>query len=66
MPNLRAWQRSGLLQPVRDDSGRRYFDYSHLMRIHAILKWLDRGLPLNEIARILKGEQTTQISQWEV
>ncbi|EKM0667954.1 MerR family transcriptional regulator [Cronobacter turicensis] len=66
MPNLRAWQRSGLLQPMRDDSGRRYFDYSHLMRIHAILKWLDRGLPLDEISRILKGEKSALVSQWEV
>jgi len=51
---------------MRDDSGRRYFDYSHLMRIHAILKWLDRGLPLDEISRILKGEKSALVSQWEV
>ncbi|NUW58098.1 MerR family transcriptional regulator [Cronobacter muytjensii] len=66
MTNLRAWQRSGLLKPARDDGGRRFFDYSHLMRIHAIMKFLDRGLPLNEVARLLKGEERSLASQWEV
>ncbi|EPB6467417.1 MerR family transcriptional regulator [Cronobacter dublinensis] len=66
MTNLRAWQRSGLLKPARNDSGKRYFDYTHLMRIHAIIKWLDRGLPLDEVARRLKGEEGSLASQWEV
>lgn len=64
MANLRTWQRYGLLKPARDTTGRRFFDYSHLMRTQLIIKWLERGIPLPEIAKLVKGEHATQNSQW--
>ncbi|MDU6924268.1 MerR family transcriptional regulator [Franconibacter helveticus 513] len=66
MPNLRAWQRYGLLKPARDASGKRYYDYSHLLRIQLILKWLNEGVPVAEVSRLLKGEHATLSSQWEL
>lgn len=64
MQNLRTWQRHGLLRPSRDGTGRRFFNYSHLMRTQMIVKWLERGIPLSEIAKLLKGEHATLNSQW--
>lgn len=65
-PNLRAWQRHGLLKPTRASNGKRYYDYSHLLRIQLILKWLNEGVPITELARLLKGEHATLNSQWEL
>lgn len=66
MPNLRAWQRYGLLNPPRNDAGERCFDYSHLLRIELIVHWLDRGVPPGEIGQLLKGRHATLSSQWEL
>lgn len=65
MPNLRAWQRYGLLKPARTANGERRFDYSHLLRIELIVQWLDRGVPPEEIAQLLKGKDASLIDQWE-
>ncbi|UYU33615.1 MerR family transcriptional regulator [Siccibacter colletis] len=64
IPNLRTWQRYGLLKPARDGNGRRFYDYSHLMRTQMIVKWLERGIPLTEITKLVKGEHATLNSQW--
>lgn len=64
IPNLRAWQRYGVLKPARDSDGKRYYDYSHLLRIQLILKWLSEGVPVTEVARLLKGEHATLNSRW--
>lgn len=66
MPNLRAWQRYGLLTPARCDSGKRYFDYSHLLRAQLILKWLNQGVPINAISSLLNGEHAAPNCHWEI
>lgn len=66
MPNLRAWQRYGLLKPTRTAEGKRRFDYSHLLRIELIVQWLDRGVPPEEIAQLLKGKDASLHDQWEL
>ena len=66
MPNLRAWQRYGLLKPTRNAAGERSFDYSHLLRIELIVQWLDRGVPPEEIAQLLKGKEAALDDQWEL
>lgn len=66
LPNLREWQRYGLLKPARDSGGKRYYDYSHLLRIQLIVKWLNEGVPVTEVARLIKGEQATVSGQWEM
>jgi len=66
MPNLRAWQRYGFLKPARTPEGERHFDYNHLLRIELIVQWLDRGVPPEEIAQLLKGKDASLIDQWEL
>lgn len=66
MPNLRAWQRYGLLKPTRTTDGERRFDYSHLLRIELIVQWLDRGVPPEEIGQLLKGKDASLTDQWEL
>lgn len=66
MPNLRAWQRYGLLKPARTADGERRFDYSHLLRIELIVQWLDRGVPPEEIGCLLKSKDAAWSDRWEL
>jgi DNA-binding transcriptional MerR regulator len=54
---LRAWQRRyGLLKPKRTEGGHRLFDDDDLARIHTILSWIERGVPVGQVRALLEGE----------
>ncbi|MFS0828679.1 MerR family transcriptional regulator [Pseudomonas phoenicis] len=59
---LRAWERRhGLLQPTRTDAGHRLYSQADIDTIHSIQAWLERGVPVSRIARILaRGTPATQ------
>lgn len=66
MPNIHTWQRYGLLIPLCDKGGKRYFDYSHLLRTQRIFKWLNHGVSLHDIVKLLRGEDAHLNCQWEM
>lgn len=53
---LRAWQRYGLLNPVRNDKGQRFYNDEDLFQAHLILEWLSKGVPINQVRGIIAGE----------
>ncbi|WP_460118004.1 MerR family transcriptional regulator [Pseudomonas sp. S2_C03] len=51
---LRAWERRyGLLQPTRTESGHRLYALADIERVHSILGWLDRGVAVSKVGKIL-------------
>lgn len=51
---LRAWERRyGLLQPTRTESGHRLYAMADIERVHSILGWLDRGVAVSKVGKIL-------------
>jgi DNA-binding transcriptional MerR regulator len=51
---LRAWERRyGLIQPTRTESGHRLYALADIERVHSILGWLDRGVAVSKVGRIL-------------
>ena len=53
---LRAWQRRyGLLKPQRSEGGHRQFTEEDVARIHNILRWIERGVPVSQIKLLLDG-----------
>ncbi|QVW24247.1 MerR family transcriptional regulator [Pseudomonas hormoni] len=51
---LRAWERRyGLIQPMRTESGHRLYSIADIERIHSILAWLDRGVAVSKVGKIL-------------
>ncbi|MHA7847717.1 MerR family transcriptional regulator [Serratia sp. D1N4] len=53
---LRAWQRRyGLLKPQRTEGGHRQFNEEDVARIHNILRWIERGVPVSQIKPLLDG-----------
>ena len=58
---LRAWQRRyGLLKPKRTEGGHRLFDDDDLARIHTILSWIERGVPVGQVRALLEGQETPE------
>ncbi len=59
---LRYYDDLGLLKPVEVDrfTGYRYYSFDQLPRLHRILALKDMGLTLEEIARLLRDEPTTE------
>ncbi len=59
---LRYYDDLGLLAPVEVDrfTGYRYYAFDQLPRLHRILALKDLGLTLEEIARLLQDEPTTE------
>jgi len=59
---LRAWERRhGLLQPTRTDTGHRLYSPADIDTIQSILGWLERGVPVSRVARILaRGTASAQ------
>lgn len=54
---LRAWQRRyGLLKPQRTEGGHRQFNDDDITRIHTILGWIARGVPVSQIRPLLDGD----------
>lgn len=51
---LRAWERRyGLIQPKRTESGHRLYCQADIDDIRSILGWLDRGVAVSKVGRIL-------------
>ena len=55
---LRAWERRyGLIVPQRTPKGHRLFSADHVQRIHAILTWLNRGVPVSQVKGLIDSAQ---------
>ena len=51
---LRAWERRyGLIVPQRTPKGHRLFNAEHVQRIHTILTWLNRGVPVSQVKGLI-------------
>ena len=51
---LRAWERRyGLIQPTRTDSGHRLYSMIDIERVHSILGWIERGVAVSKVGKIL-------------
>lgn len=56
---LRAWERRyGLIVPQRTPKGHRLFCAEHVQRIHTILTWLNRGVPVSQVKSLLDTPQS--------
>ena len=59
---LRAWERRyGLIQPTRTDSGHRLYSMSDIERVRSILDWIDRGVAVSKIGKILAKTAPLQV-----
>ncbi|NVZ96995.1 MerR family transcriptional regulator [Pseudomonas sp. D6002] len=57
---LRAWERRyGLIVPQRTPKGHRLFSAEHVQRIHTILTWLNRGVPVSQVKSLIDTVQAT-------
>jgi DNA-binding transcriptional MerR regulator len=55
---LRAWERRyGLIVPQRTPKGHRLFSAEHVQRIHTILTWLNRGVPVSQVKGLIDSAQ---------
>lgn len=55
---LRAWERRyGLIVPQRTPKGHRLFNAEHVQRIHTILTWLNRGVPVSQVKGLIDSAQ---------
>src|SRR5450830_1007566 len=55
---LRAWERRyGLIVPQRTPKGHRLFSQDHVQRIHTILTWLNRGVPVSQVKNLIDSAQ---------
>ncbi|MGY2260641.1 MerR family transcriptional regulator [Pseudomonas sp. SDO55104_S430] len=51
---LRAWERRyGLIVPTRTESGHRLYSMADIERVRSILDWIERGVAVSKIGRIL-------------
>jgi DNA-binding transcriptional MerR regulator len=51
---LRAWERRyGLIQPTRTESGHRLYSMADIEKVRSILGWIDRGVAVSKIGKIL-------------
>lgn len=56
---LRAWQRRyGLLKPLRNDKGHRFYTASDIELIKDILSWLDKGVSIGKVKPLLDAPST--------
>ena len=57
---LRAWERRyGLIVPQRTPKGHRLFSAEHVQRIHTILTWLNRGVTVSQLKRLIDSAQAS-------
>ncbi len=58
---LRAWERRyGLIQPTRTESGHRLYSQANIEAIHSILAWLERGVAVSKVGKILQRNEPAQ------
>ncbi len=51
---LRAWERRyGLIQPMRTESGHRLYAMTDIERVRSILGWIERGVAVSKVGKIL-------------
>lgn len=51
---LRAWERRhGLIVPTRTESGHRLYSGADIERVRNILDWIERGVPVSKVGKIL-------------
>lgn len=63
---LRAWERRyGLIVPQRTPKGHRLFSAEHVQRIHTILTWLNRGVPVSQVKSLIDTAHPTSESPVE-
>ncbi|WP_256669839.1 MerR family transcriptional regulator [Pseudomonas sp. OIL-1] len=56
---LRAWERRyGLIQPQRTPKGHRLYSAEHIARIRQVLGWLQRGVAVGQVKRLLQDSPT--------
>src|SRR5471032_2735616 len=57
---LRAWERRyGLIVPQRTPKGHRLFSAEHVQRIHTILTWLNRGVPVSQVKSLIDRSEAS-------
>ena len=55
---LRAWERRyGLLKPERTAKGHRRYRSAEVEQIRRIVHWVEKGVPISQVASLLSGEQ---------
>lgn len=58
---LRAWERRyGLIRPVRTESGHRLYSMADIERVRSILSWIDRGVAVSKVGKILAKTEPLQ------
>ncbi|MEJ5059152.1 MULTISPECIES: MerR family transcriptional regulator [unclassified Pseudomonas] len=58
---LRAWERRyGLIVPARTESGHRLYSPNDIERVRSILSWLERGVAVSKIGKILAKAEPLQ------
>ncbi|MGM0824460.1 MAG: MerR family transcriptional regulator [Pseudomonadota bacterium] len=58
---LRAWERRyGLIRPQRTPKGHRLYAQDDITRIERILQWLNRGVPVSQVADLLDQPDTVE------
>lgn len=66
---LRAWERRyGLITPQRTAKGHRLYSAEHVLRLQAILGWLNRGIAVSQVKGLLRTAQPLSIetsSTWQ-
>jgi DNA-binding transcriptional MerR regulator len=60
---LRAWERRyGLLKPERTAKGHRRYRSAEVDQIRRIVHWVEKGVPISQVASLLSGEQEPLLS----
>ncbi|CAH0163650.1 MerR family transcriptional regulator [Pseudomonas mediterranea] len=58
---LRAWERRyGLIQPTRTESGHRLYSMGDIEKVRSILAWIERGVAVSKISKILSKTESLQ------
>lgn len=59
---LRAWERRyGLIQPTRTESGHRLYSMTDIERVRSILGWIERGVAVSKVGKILAKTEPLQV-----
>lgn len=59
---LRAWERRyGLIQPTRTESGHRLYSMADIEKVRSILNWIDRGVAVSKVGKILAKSEPLQV-----
>lgn len=64
---LRAWERRyGLVQPTRTESGHRLYSRADIDEVRHILGWIERGVAVSKVGKILARNRSTQAQPDEI